>query len=504
MIRSHRFLYIPDRLDFNELLQSHPIDKYKAVTADKLAFICHSIILVSLKFRNDTDLINDFVPLHSQILKRSIPNYQVCKQYLIDAKVIECRNEYVIGEQSIGFKFCSNYFGMGLKKYEIKSRDFQKRISTSESKDQFQKKLNSRAKHLYQYLEDGKLNISRDAALEWIENSRVKHLEEIRKTQYWQKYDQLKDSINDRFDKYVMSVEQFNEGWNNPKVDISGHRFFTVLTNLKKELRNYITYDRKKLVSLDFKCSQPYLTLLLLSKDFYSSDLSKDAITLKKIYPELYKHLKAEGYLTGLKRISVETKTLGTKVLDVADYKKSIIDNDYYECLATLISSFTNGELILSRDAAKTQSHYILFADPKKMSWAVGYNAFKKAFPTVAKLFCILKSRSYNDLAILLQRIESELVIQKITKEFVKQFPGIPIYTIHDSIITISEYSTKLISISGDLSRKMIGVFPKIEVEDWIPSRANNLMNQIKFSKAEKKIIKNLMFKNKLVHQNKN
>jgi|GEM_PF-4745641 len=493
MIKSHRFLYIPARLDFDELLQNHPIDKYKFVTSDKLAFICHSIILVALKFRNDTDLINDFVPLHSQILRRSIQNYHLCKQYLIDAKVIECRNKYIIGEQSIGFKFCDNYFGKGLQKYEIKFSNFRRHISTIESKDEFQKKLNSRAKHLYQYLEDGKLNISTDAALEWIENSREKHLEEIRKTKYCQKYDQLKDSINDRFDKYAMSVEQFEEGWNNPKVDSSGHRFFTVLTNIKKELRNYITYDRKKLVSVDFKCSQPYLTLLLFNKDFYSSDLSKDAITLKKIFPELYTHLRDKGYLTWLKRIAPETKTLATKILDVNEYKKSIIDNDYYESLATLISSYTGKELILSRDEAKTQSHYILFGDPRKMSWAVGYNAFKKTFPTVAQLFCVLKSRSYNDLAILLQRIESELVIQKITKEFIKQFPGIPIYTIHDSIITISEYSTKLISISRDLSRKMIGVFPKIEVEDWIPSRAYYLKNQIKFSRAEKKLIKKIV-----------
>lgn len=490
MIPSPRFLYIPANLDLNQLLQQYPIGNYKAITIDKLAFICHSIIQVSLKFRNDTDLMNDFVPLHSQILKRSIQNYHLCKHYLIDTKVIECRNEYIIGEQSIGFKFCANYFGKGLQKYEIKSSNFRRHISTSESKDEFQKKLNSRAKHLYQYLEDGKLNISTDAALEWIENSRVKHLEEIRKTQYWQEYDQLTDSINDRFDKYAMSVEQFEDGWNNPKVDISGHRFFTVLTNLKKELRNYITYDTKNLVSLDFKCSQPYLSLLLLSKDFYSSDLSKDAITLKKIYPELYRHLKGEGYLTGLKKISGETKTLATKILDIHEYKKSIIDNDYYESLATLINSYTDREVSLSRDAAKTQSHYILFADPKKMSWAVGYNAFKKAFPTVAQLFCILKSRSYNDLAILLQRIESELVIQKITKEFIKQFPNVPIYTIHDSIITISEYSTDLMSINRELSRKLIGVYPKIEVEDWLPSKAYDLMNHIKFSRAEKKLIK--------------
>lgn len=41
-------------------------------------------------------------------------------------------------------------------------------------------------------------------------------------------------------------------------VDKSVGRFHSNLTNLKKELRNHITYDNQPLVNIDIKNSQPY------------------------------------------------------------------------------------------------------------------------------------------------------------------------------------------------------------------------------------------------------
>src|SRR5690606_10998345 len=52
-------------------------------------------------------------------------------------------------------------------------------------------------------------------------------------------------------------------------VDDNVGRFHSNLTNIKKELRNYITYDGKKLVNIDIKSSQPFFSTLLFNPAFY-------------------------------------------------------------------------------------------------------------------------------------------------------------------------------------------------------------------------------------------
>lgn len=489
MSKGLKYLDIPNNLEFNELFDKYPIDKYQAITTDKLAFICYSIIQVSIKYRNDTDELNPFVPLCSSLLKSKIQNYHICKEYLIYSKVIECNEHYISGELSKGFRFTDNYFGKGFKKYEVAGSSFKR--SSGSNNYKYQNKLNLRAKHLFKYLEDGNLKLNKPAAIIYLEKARETHLEEISKQPYTQAHELLKNSINDRYDKYLMMVEQFEESCLIHNIDRSGFRFFTSITNLKKELRSFITYDNQQLVSLDFKCSQPYLSLILFNHDFYSSDLGKESVTLRKIHPVLYQHLRSTGDLKKLKQITSKTESLATNILDVQAYRNSIIEEDYYTSLSNVISAETGGSL-LTREEAKEQSHYILFGDPNRMNWAAGYKAFRKRYPNVVCVFNLLKSRSYNDLAILLQRIESDLVINKITKQFVKTFPDIPIYTIHDSIITVQDYIKKLVNISNLVAKHHFGIAPKFEFEEWGPSQGFDKIDAIKFSKAEKKLLKKL------------
>lgn len=53
-------------------------------------------------------------------------------------------------------------------------------------------------------------------------------------------------------------------------VDNNIGRFHSNLTNLKKELRSCITYDGLKLVNIDVRNSQPFLSTCLLEAKFWS------------------------------------------------------------------------------------------------------------------------------------------------------------------------------------------------------------------------------------------
>jgi hypothetical protein len=54
-------------------------------------------------------------------------------------------------------------------------------------------------------------------------------------------------------------------------VDETVGRMHTVLTNMKSDLRNLITYQGKPMVSVDIANSQPYLATLLFTKQFYQN-----------------------------------------------------------------------------------------------------------------------------------------------------------------------------------------------------------------------------------------
>ena len=60
---------------------------------------------------------------------------------------------------------------------------------------------------------------------------------------------------------------------------------------------------------------------------------------------------------------------------------------------------------------------------------------FNQLFPHVNSIFRMLKKEYHSSLAIMLQRIESCIVLEVICKMISKDFPDLPIFTIHDSIV---------------------------------------------------------------------
>lgn len=73
---------------------------------------------------------------------------------------------------------------------------------------------------------------------------------------------------------------------------------------------------------------------------------------------------------------------------------------------------------------------------------------FQKVYPGVDKWICSLHNQiGSNKFAYLLQRTESYLVLDIISREFHDKYPSIPVYTIHDAICTYEEYLPDLQSL---------------------------------------------------------
>ncbi len=96
------------------------------------------------------------------------------------------------------------------------------------------------------------------------------------------------------------------------------------------------------------------------------------------------------------------------------------------------------------------------------------YNEFKKHFPQFCKLLELLKEDDYKKLPKVLQHMEADCVLDYTCKTISEEFPNTPLFTIHDSIITInSEYDTIENRVKTLLTEYCNGIKPNLKKEIW-------------------------------------
>lgn len=82
---------------------------------------------------------------------------------------------------------------------------------------------------------------------------------------------------------------------------------------------------------------------------------------------------------------------------------------------------------------------------------------------------CRCRSRPFKrNLPIILQRIESHLILKVITKRIVRERPAIPMFTIHDSIVTTSGNEGYVQAIITQEMEKAVSFGPRLQVERWV------------------------------------
>ena len=131
-----------------------------------------------------------------------------------------------------------------------------------------QKRHEYNAKYLYHWYYQGKLKIDYSSA--------VKCAYQMKEARFEQGYETWSYNVKTRRKKYpknqyhaaLINIGAIEAQDYNPHKDNNVHRFFSRLVSLQKELRNFITYDDKQMVSIDIKNSQPYLANVLFNPEF--------------------------------------------------------------------------------------------------------------------------------------------------------------------------------------------------------------------------------------------
>lgn len=237
------------------------------------------------------------------------------------------------------------------------------------------------------------------------------------------------------------------------RVDDTSGRFHSNITNMNKGLRQFLRIRGEPLVNIDIKNSQPYLSTILLTNPGKVSNMTKN-----HVFALLLQSLKVP-----------QNK-------DVKKYISLVNSGEIYEYL---MAEFYKEGLDLTRPETKKQVLRILFARnrmPKDETNKKARQIFKDRFPTVHRIFSKIRGHekgdrftNYKRFAVLLQRIESYLILKVILKRIFKELPDAIAVTIHDSIMTGRNSKKKLEAVKKIMVEELtffVGNPPILKVEE--------------------------------------
>lgn len=205
-----------------------------------------------------------------------------------------------------------------------------------------------------------------------------------------------------------------------------------------------------------------------------STKSGKAKSTLKEFNEELYKELRKElGEYSNTIMLLDSSKTLYGRRIDADNFCKQVIDGTFYEYLHVYFKA--NGiDLPHDQQEARRKVKELvirtLYDDGNRAYNRVRsspFDLFRRKFPQVVQVFDFIKSKNYVELAILLQRIESYTVLDVICKRISSERPDLPIFTIHDSIVTVEGEEGYIQRVMQEELSRIIGHAPKLKIEQW-------------------------------------
>ena len=373
---------------------------------------------------------NEDPPLRMEYFRKIVPYAERYIKALENLGIIKRSKYYIPGEVSYRYNFTPEYSGKFIE-LPLTNQKIIARIKDAH------KKLGKKAiRHIWGYSEQ------------------VKYLRQLTLADGWRELVNIYKSNTDQYNLLLASALRIINKDFFYSIDKTEGRFHSNITNMKRELRQFLRINGKPLANIDIKNSQPYLSTIILTYPSKIAWLAKNT---------------AFQMLLQTLQVSINE--------DVKLYIKLVATGQFYEYL---IQEFAKEEIILTRKETKTQVCRILFASNRLPKDEVNRKCrliFKDRFPTVHRIFSKVRGRTQgtkfensNRFAILLATIESYLLLNVIVKRIIKELPGVIVMTIHDSIMTgiLTDNVNAVRKIMIEVLTEFVGIEPKIEIDDYL------------------------------------
>lgn len=432
------FQLIPEKVYQNlSLIEELISPEIKGYSADSLKEV---ISIVASHVRKE----DGSAPLKMEYIKKLVPQGDKYLLKLIELTIIQRSGYAKKGQTSYKYNFYPEYHSCYIS-FLLNNAKLILRIEKAQ--EEFRKEAFKLSRGRSQQMKFLKLLTITDEYIEYIESN-------------------FRTEMN-QYNSILASATRIRNGDIFYSIDNTSGRLHSNITNMSKGLRPFLRIKGEPLVNIDIKNSQPYLSLLLLTNPTKVSYLTKNPV-----------------FALLLQTLNVSLSQ------DVKLYINLVISGQIYEYLMV---EFAKEGLILSRTETKRQVLRILFARnrmPKEEINRKARQIFIKSFPKVHRIFSKIRGREKGDrfqkfsrFAILLQSIESHLMLDIILKRVYKELPGTIAVTIHDSIMTgvLTNNVEAVCKIMVEELTHFVGFAPTIKREENIiekkVGREENLNN---------------------------
>ncbi len=441
-------------------------------------YILHAIYTMSLsrKWRDYYDTHGGY-PIQSMILEKLFgKNYLTAIKVLVEANVLTRSKGYIAGKQSKLYALTENYLNVGTMVLEFPSDSTAYKkikpfiiLKTEQNRQELDK-----IAYILKWFDYNRLKIDPKKAhffIEYYRSEMMKHIPE--KLPKNRTQGEINSRLNLRANNMIDTMTCLMRGEMHLKKTGKDHRLHSIISSTKKELRTLYTMDGKPLVSIDLKSSQPYFLSYLFNPEFWS-------VFGEKLYPELWR-LMSRGRdrctLSSILMFVTSSETQPSKGFQELEFYKFHWKEDFYQHLITLAASVGQHSIFPDRQSVKKKMMQILYNNKQYIELDPAFKLFADWFPREAALLRYFKRLSRNQkqktgtvnnfLPILLQRIESKMMLEVVCKEISEKYPAAPILPIHDCILTTPEYQDAVLSIIETTLNKIIGIMPGITVETY-------------------------------------
>ena len=459
---------MPNIIALNSIFEQDPL-KIKKLKKEKLLYIISFVYNLQIRnyesdYENDGFAVTICTKMFEKILAKK---YKAYFKYLCDNNILELVSNHFAGVTCR--KYClTDQFTIAPSFYTITGFTFSKTLGRLAKK----KTKNNKK---YYYLEKWLTKIDFDVESATVFNNLL--FESRKNYQPFQTISKKnRKRLSNPHNQYTngqISILKMQNKDNSVLVDDKGMRLHTRLTKCPKLLRNYISVNGQNLVSIDIKNSQPYMLLALLEPNNF-----KKMRTDHKPYLTILTSPPSLSYKIPSIIFRHSSKILTSKGFQ--KYKKMVTNGSLYDEFVKMIKidpkEIKSG--FSARDIVKFRFMLCFYSSNGSNSNGMK-SVFRSEFPEIYALICDLKQKDHRALSILLQKVESTLVLDKICGKISKEYPKIPLFTIHDSILTTQEYVNYVISIIEKECEKYIGVSPKLTIEQCSPKINKKLLEEM-------------------------
>ncbi len=438
---------------------------------ENIALYYLSLISSVPSYKKDKIYMGGYVNLQAKKLEKVKYNYKKYFDYFVDNGIIERNNKYS-NAKGKSFSKSYRYNLKELKNLTFHIFELEILKSQYEKMGLKEKNLCKKSEYLTKWFNTN-LTIDADAAILEIQQ-KLKHTSSKKRVT-------LKKAEN-----YLRSLKNlyFQEFWA-IRNSFSDNRLHTNLENMPKFYRKYVSYNGKILASIDIKNSQPFFLIVLLEmignreieeRNNVVSDMIKKYGVCGTMFETLSASLNSKGFQEEYGKIKYDILE-GTFYDNLVEYFKlqETVDKDGKEiykrrfyCKDTKTQPMYEFES--KRDVIKRLVLFFLYKNNQEniKKEDKDYLIFKDLYPNFCNVLELLKQNDKKDLPKLLQHLEANCVLDYICKNISEKHPNIPLYTIHDSIITTEDNIQVLeAEVTQHIKDYCYGIMPTLKTEYW-------------------------------------